>query len=75
MTVQQQEKRVVERRQSARRGSIPELSLEEIYDGSLDLGAGHDDLPENRRRNERRAGIRRVSDRELQSLLDSEEIS
>jgi hypothetical protein len=61
-----------ERRESARRGVPPELSLEQVYDG--ELAADEEEPPEDgeRRFDERRYYIRRAEDRELHNYLAGE---
>lgn len=58
-----------ERRESARRGTGPELSIEQIYDGEADTAAA-DSLPSDEQRVvEQRMDIRRREDRELNDFL------
>lgn len=58
-----------DRRESARRGTGPELSIEQIYDGETDAATA-DSLPGGEQRVvELRMNVRRKEDRELDDFL------
>ena len=58
-----------ERRKAARRGTGPDLSVEQVFDGELDQPAGQAYQGEDKRLMEQRFEIRRQEDRELHDFL------
>ena len=58
-----------ERREDARRGTGPELSIEQVFDGDLGQPAAETPPGDEQRLVERRTAIRREEDRELHDFL------
>ena len=58
-----------ERREAARRGTGPELSIEQVFDGELDPPVGPSSPEEDMRLLEQRFEIRRKEDQELHDFL------
>ena len=58
-----------ERREAARRGTGPELSIEQVYDGEFGQTAGQTPPEGEQRLLEQRFEIRRKEDRELNEFI------